>query len=273
MFSLTMDETPQMLADKAAIIELTVVPVDRPSIVQLLVRLGLEKRLRELAWERSQNWINTGDGQVTLSVNELSGGLRYRLRPLVDEPGTEVKTSAAKLEEIARRFLKQLGRPADPLALERITYLHVKTGDSNGEASASSTLDAGLFFSRVVDDLPVIGPGGRVLVKIGTDETVVGGREIWRPILKRGEKVNLRTPDEANELLQLRLKKWGVEGSVHVRKARMGYGELGIEAQQRYLEPCYEYIVETVGALVPSKRIEIIPAARIGPLAAAFETV
>jgi hypothetical protein len=272
MFSLTMDETPELLADQAAIHELAVAPVDQPSIVKLLVRLGLEKRLRELTWERSQNWITAGDPQATLSVNELSGGLRYRLRPLVDEPGTEVKTSAERLEQIARGFLEQLGRPADPLVLERITYLHVKTGDSTGEESASSTLDAGLIFTRVVDDLPVVGPGGMVMVKIGTDESVVGGREIWRPVLRGGEKVRLRTPDEANELLRLRLKKWGVAGPVHVRKARMGYAELGIEERQRYLEPCYAYVVETEGGLVPSKRVEVIPAARIGPLAAAFET-
>ncbi len=111
-----------------------------------------------------------------------------------------------------------------------------------------------------------------VMVKIGTDESVVGGREIWRPVLQRGEKVKLRSPDESNELLQLRLKKWGVDGEVHVRKARMGYAELGIEEKQRYLEPCYAYVVETVGGLVASKRIEVIPASKIGPMASAFET-
>ncbi len=45
MFSLTMDETPKLLANQAAIIELAVAPVDQPSIVKLLVRLGLAKRL------------------------------------------------------------------------------------------------------------------------------------------------------------------------------------------------------------------------------------
>ena len=81
---------------------------------------------------------------------------------------------------------------------------------------------------------------------------------------------NLRTPEEATDLLRGRLKKWGVNGEVHVRKARLGYAELGIEERQRYLEPCYAYVLETVGGLVDSKRVEVIPAARIGPMASAF---
>jgi hypothetical protein len=272
MFSLTMDETPEMLARRADLIELTVAPVDQQAMAALLIRLGLAKRLRELTWERRQNWLVASDAQSTVSANELSGGLRYRLRQLADEPGTEVKTEASRLEEIARSFLDQLGRPKDAMALERITYLHVETGDSSSEDKTSATLDAGLIFTRLIDDLPVIGPGGMVMVKIGTDDSVVGGREIWRPILKRGDKVSLRTPDEANELLQRELEKWGVDGQVHVRKARMGYAELGIEESQRYLEPCYAYVVETAGGIVDAKRVVVIPAAKIGPMASAFQT-
>ena len=69
-----------------------------------------------------------------------------------------------------------------------------------------ATLDAGLIFTRTVDDLPVIGPGGMAMVKVGTDEAVVGGREIWRPVLRRASQVNLRTPDEAVDLLRGQMK-------------------------------------------------------------------
>lgn len=272
MFSLAMDEVPEMVARKASIIELTVAPVDQPAMVKLLDRLGLRERLPGFAWDRDLNWITASDRQATFSMNELSGGLRYRLRPLEDEPGTDVTASASRLEEIARTFLDQLGRPTDPLALERITYLRTETGAADGSALARSTLDAGLIFTRTIDDLPVVGPGGMAMVKVGTDESVVGGREIWRPILSRGPKVNLRTPEEATDLLRGRLKKWGVDGKLHVRKARLGYAELGVEEKQRYLEPCYAYVVETEGALVDSKKVEVIPAARTGPMAAAFAT-
>jgi hypothetical protein len=263
MLSLTMDEVPEVVARKASIIELTVAPVDQPALVKLLDRLGMRERVGGFVWDRDLNWITASDEQTTFSANELSGGLRYRLRPLEDEPGTEVSTSPSRLEEIARGFLDRLGRPSDPMALDRITYLRTESGTSDGYVSTRTTLDAGLVFTRTVDDLPVIGPGGMAMVKVGTDETVVGGREIWRPILGRGPRVNLRMPDEAAGLLHGRLKKLGVDGEVHVRKARLGYAELGIEERQRYLEPCYAYVLETVGALVDSKKVEVIPAARM----------
>jgi hypothetical protein len=270
MFSLTIDEMPEMIARQAAIHEVRIPSVDVRSMLGLLERLGLTERLDRLSWERDLNWVTASDAQTTLSINELSGGLRYRLRPLADEPGTEVNGSASRLEEIARGFLDRLGRPSEPLRLERITYLRTQSADANGSVSTPATLDAGLVFTRTVDDLPVVGPGGVAMVKIGTDEAVVGGREIWRPISQRGSKVPLRTPEEAINLLRARLKQSGLDGEIHVRKARLGYAELGIEESQRYLEPCYAFVVETIGGLVDSKKIEVIPAARIGPMASTF---
>jgi hypothetical protein len=55
-----------------------------------------------------------------------------------------------------------------------------------------------------------------------------------------------------------------------VRKARQGYAELGIEESQRTIEPCYAFLLETVGGLVDTKKVQVIPAARIGPMASAF---
>jgi hypothetical protein len=108
-----------------------------------------------------------------------------------------------------------------------------------------------------------------VMVKIGTDETVVGVREIWRPVFVRGAAIPLRTPDEATTLLKQSLRKRGLDGVIRVRNASLGYAELGIERQQRLLEPCYAYELVIEGR-VQSKKIEVIPAARIGPMAEAF---
>jgi hypothetical protein len=238
--------------------------------MQLLDRLGMADRREAFASEREANWITAEDEQTTFSMNELSGGLQYRLRPLADEPGTKVSTSESRLEEIARGFLDQLGQPTDPIVLERITYLRNQTTDAKGYVKSTETLDAGLIFTRTVEELPVIGPGGMVMVNIGTDETVVAGREVWRPILRGSAEVNLRSPDEAVSLLERRLKKSIRDGELHVRKARLGYAELGIEQKQKHLEPCYAFVIETAGDLVDSKKIEVIPAASFGPMASAF---
>jgi hypothetical protein len=71
-------------------------------------------------------------------------------------------------------------------------------------------------------------------------------------------------------LLERRLQKSMRDGEFHVRKARLGYAELGIEQKQQHLEPCYAFVIETSGELVDTKRLEVIPAAYVGPMASAF---
>jgi hypothetical protein len=270
MFSLKFDETPQMLVKRGRIFQLRSPGPDQLTAMRLLDRLGMAGRREGFAWERESNWITAEDERTTFGINELSGGLRYRLRPLADEPGTAVNTSESRLEEIARGFLDRLGRPTDRLTLQRTTYLRSETTDADGHVRSTETLDAGLVFTRMVEELPVIGPGGIVMVNIGTDETVVAGREVWRPILRGSAEIDLRSPDEAISLLERRLKKSIRDGELHVRKARMGYAELGIEQKQTHLEPCYAFMIETSGDLVDSKKIEVIPAASVGPMASAF---
>jgi hypothetical protein len=270
MLTLLIEKLPEMAARKAPIIELTTAPADQLALAQLIARAGMRERLGAFKWERDLNWITASDGRATFSANERSGGLRYRLRPLEEESGRDVTTSHSALEEISRGFLNRLGRPSGPMALEHITYLRTEAGSSEGTAVERATLDAAPLFRRTVGELSVIGPGGIAMVKIGTDESVVGGREIWRSIVRRGSPVGLRGPDEAVSLLKKRLRKIGVDGDVRVQAARLGYAELGIEQHQRFLEPCYVFILVTGEDSIPSKKIEFVPAARIGPMAQAF---
>jgi hypothetical protein len=68
-------------------------------------------------------------------------------------------------------------------------------------------------------------------VQIGTDEAVVGGREIWRAINKRGEGLKLRSADEATDLLRIRLTAAGLDGDVYIRKAIQSYAENSTSAR------------------------------------------
>jgi hypothetical protein len=266
VLSLVINAVPEMIARTASIIELGIAPADQPTIAGLIDRLGMGERLSAFEWDREVNWIRASDGRTMFSANEISGGLRYKFRPLEEEPGTDVTSAESRLEQIARGFLVRMERPLEPLALQAITYLRTETQTPTGEVAERATLDAGLIFKRTVDELPVIGPGGTVMIKIGTDETVTGGREIWRPLVRRGEAVSLRAPDEAIDLLRQRLRNRGLDGVITVRNAALGYGELGIESQQKFLEPCYAFELVTSGP-VQSKKIEVIPAARVGRMA------
>lgn len=259
MVSLVLDEEPEVPVTRAAVHELGAPRVTRLSVIAMLARLAQTARLPDLGWDRSLGWLTAGDERVRVAMNTRSGGLRYGLRPLAELQG-DVTTSESRLEEIARAFLDRFGRPAEPLALERITHLHAQTSTVAGEVSEVATLDAGLIFRRTVDDLPVIGPGGFAMVRIGSDEEVVGGRQVWRPIAERGPMHDLRRPEQAVELLRQRLESAGVEGEVRVRKAFFGYEEHGIEEPQRRLEPAYAFRIEVPGEEADHKAVIVISA-------------
>lgn len=259
MVSLVLDEMPDPPVTRAAVHELGVRPVTRATVISMLARLNLTARLSSLSWDRTASWVTAGDEQVRVAMNARSGGIRYTLRPLAEQQG-DVTTSDSRLEEIAREFLSRFDGPAEPLVLERITHLRAQTSTLAGELSEVATIDAGLVFRRTVDDLPVIGPGGLVMVRIGSDEQVVGGREVCRPLTATGPKFDLRGRDEAIDLLRQRLESLGFRGEVRVRRAFFGYEELGIEELQRRLEPVYAFLVEIAGDDVDSKTAVVVPA-------------
>ena len=264
--NLIFDQTLTRTTGSAGIHRLRVPRIDRGVLSRVIDQLGLAKQRGGFTWERANSWVIAQDARIVVAMNELSGGLRYRLRPMEEEPGSDIATTPARLEEIARAFIGDLGRPGEPLTLDRITYLRGQTTTKEGVPLTSFALDAGLVFTRTIDELPVIGAGGIAMIKIGTDESVVGGREIWRAIDSKGPAVRLRSADEAVSILKARLVAAGLDGDVHVRKSALGYGELGIGELQTTLVPIYAFLVETSGGLVDSKRVEMVPAPVDGPM-------
>lgn len=259
MVSLVLEQVPERPVARAAVHQLGEPRVSRITVLAMLARLGLTERLPGLEWDRSMGWLTAGDERVRVAMNTRSGGLRYSLRPLAELRG-DVTTPAPRLEEIARAFLSRFGRPAVPLGLEAITHLHAQTSTVDGHVSEVQKLDAGLVFRRTVDDLPVIGPGGFAMVRIGSDDEVIGGREVCRPLTERGPSVDLRSPDEAVELLRQRLDAVGIEGEARVPEAFFGYEERGIDDLQRRLEPAYAFGVEVPGEEADHKAMVVIPA-------------
>lgn len=259
MVSLVFDQTPEAPTGDVAVHRLAPPQVNRPAIISMLSHLDLTDRLPTLEWDRRGSWLTTGDERVRVAMNVRSGGFRYRLRPLQEEQG-DLGIADDRLEEIARGFLDGLGRPNEPVQLERITNLQAQDSSTDGERSDVVTLDAGLVFRRTVDDLPVVGTGGFVMVRIGSDEAVIGGRQVWRSTTVREPAAKVRSVGQAIELLRQRLDAQGLEGEATVRKAVFGYEELGIETVQRRLQPVYAFLVEQANGGIGYKTAVVIPA-------------
>jgi hypothetical protein len=260
MITLVLGDLPELPVARAAVHELATPPVGRIVLLSMLSRLAMADRLSDLRWERNQDWLTAGDERLRIAMNARSGGVRYTLRSLAEEQGGSITTSEERLEEIARDFLSQFGRPAQPMALDRIAYLRAQTSARTGELSDVATLNAGVIFRRSLDEIPVIGPGGLAMVRIGTDEKVVGGRDVCRPTVGKGSAIDLLSPQNAVELLRARLEARGLEGEVHVSRVRFGYEERGIEERQRRMEPSYAFWVEMSNEDGDHKTVEVISA-------------
>lgn len=253
-------EAPELPVERAGIHEVSARAVSQGAMIELLQRLELPAP--DLEWDNGQGWLTAGDTRVRVAMNRRSGGFRYTLRPLAEEPGRMVTASEQRLEEIARDFLDRVGSPDAPLRLERISYLKGQAASLGGsELSDVEILNAAVIFRRFVDDIPVVGPGGFAMVRIGTDGAVVGGREVWRPSVRSGPSAELRRPDDALTRLVERLTARGLHGDAWMRKALFGYEELGIDERQHRLAPCYAFLIEFPGEM-EYKTVEVVPAIR-----------
>jgi hypothetical protein len=123
----------------------------------------------------------------------------------------------------------------------RVTHLNVGVAEKESGLAEHRVVDAGVAFARIVDGIPVEGPGGKAMVYIDAKGNLTGIDCLWRHVLGvHAENVPLRSPDEVQEEA---VREWGTEGSgrVTIDDVRFGYFEQGWDILQRYLQPAYVF--------------------------------
>jgi hypothetical protein len=131
---------------------------------------------------------------------------------------------------------------ADKLLLGKVTHLQRQNGSSDGFGSIE-ILDAGVVFTRVIDETPVVGPGGQVMVNILPDGGISGASRVFR---RRGAKVDMvriKSAEEALAELEQRLRRdHRLDCPVRILRAQFGYFEAGRSDHQRFFEPAYAFV-------------------------------
>lgn len=227
-------------------------------VATLSKRLGLAGSMRDFVL--SGDWTSYREGRYSVSVNRRSGALRYVHR---DKYGMEVdeefKLSAKQSERVAGGFLAETKIiPLKQASLYRITHLRSGTAEASGKQRTEKLLDAGVIYRRFVDETPVEGPGGFVMVNIDPAGEVVGLESIWRPISGQEARVKIIPASEAIEIFERRVSN--VLGDTIVTSASFGYFEQGEMERQTYLEPAYVFIYVVRNGSVSHKSIEVIAA-------------
>jgi hypothetical protein len=187
-------------------------------------------------------------GQHVLTLYKASGAIRYqdRTRWQVDDGEANVKLTDEEATRLALALVSKHGLARPPeCELLRVTRLTV--GELNAESKRGSerVIDVAVAFRRLVDRVPVDGPGGKLVVYLDQQGELTGFDRIWRPIRAPQAPVReLRPPKLAEADL---VRSWRAHaGRIDVTDMRFGYFELGYQDAQRILQPAYVMLLTLV---------------------------
>jgi hypothetical protein len=197
---------------------------------------------------KGQDFITSGDtlayreGRYHLQVHRVSGAVHYQH---VDKYGvlTDKKFDVPdkRAGTVSRKFLENVNLfPIASAQLRRVTHMRSADADPKTNKINEQIIDAGVVYGRLIDDLPVDGPGGFALVNIDPEAEVVGLRAVWRGLGKRKAKVKVKSADDVIKQFEKQASKFN--GDTTVTKAGFGYFEQGPLDKQTVIEPAFWFV-------------------------------
>ncbi|HJR83506.1 MAG TPA: hypothetical protein VJ775_06225 [Sphingomicrobium sp.] len=214
--------------------------ISRKSLLSIAGRLGLRSG-KGGTLSRDARQFSYSEGSRELMLHRASGGWRFidKARWQVDD-GSNVEFDDSAATAIARRHIEAFALvPLAECELLRVTRLNVCVVQNGSRRIEHRRIDAGVAFSRLVDGIPVEGPGGKCIVYLDSERELTAIDRLWREISgDRPEEVPLRP---VNAVLDEAKREWAVGGSgtVRVDDIRFGYFEQAWDTSQRYLQPAY----------------------------------
>lgn len=249
---------PRDIPAKARVYTVPAPKVSATSLKSVARGIGLGSADFDLLTSKDRMGYQGGRWQIELQ--RASGALqaidvdRYGV-----DTGKAFELTDRRAQGLATKFLQH--SQLVPLASARavkVTHLRGADADVKGETLTERLLDAGVVFGRMVDGLPVTGPGGLAMVHLDPGGAVVGLRSTWRPLGKSAGMVKIRPIDWAVEGLEKETQ--GLIGKVSVLKAQFGYFEWGPLDRQTVLEPVYAFVYAVHNEGIASKHVHVVHA-------------
>jgi hypothetical protein len=216
--------------------------VSKETVLARARRFGLKANMKTGTLCQDARQMGYSEGSLKLVVHRASGGLRFfdEARWQVDDGTCHVEFDDATAIDMAERFITVHSvLPLAECKVLRVTRLNAATAEKSTGLAEHRVVDVGVAFARVVDGIPVEGPGGKAMVYIDAKGQLTGIDCLWRDVLEiHEENVALRLPDEVQ---QEAVREWGAEssGRVTIEDVRFGYFEQGWDVSQHYLQPTY----------------------------------
>lgn len=230
------------LPEKTLILRLRPPPEARQAALAVAPRFGLARTPEAGNLRQEGRTIIYNEGELTLTTYQASGALRFHDlgRWQVDDGVSNVDFDEAEAEQVARRLIEKLDMaPRDEIRLMRSSKLSVGLMELTTRNSETRAIDMAAIFQRTINDVPVLGPGGKVIVYLDHSREMTGVDRIWRDTdsVER-EVARLQSMDFIREQMDRHTRDLHT-AHVEVGKIEFGYYELGYDDEQTVLQPAY----------------------------------
>lgn len=217
-----------------------------PSVTEKTVRafasqFGMPAEVTAGTVRSDANSLTYSNGMLEFTMCRTSGAIRFidRSRWQVDDRTSDLKIEDQEAIRLAQSIVrKNTLAPAGETKFLRTARLHVAEASQDGKEAYDRTIDVAVALQRMVDKIPVDGPGGKVVVFLDHEGQMTGVERIWREIAgvyKAGG--SFRTPQDAIADMAGQFKS--KNGIIEVQEIRFGYFEDGWGSKQQYLQPAY----------------------------------
>jgi hypothetical protein len=234
-------------------------PVDPPHPTATVFRLAqpqvTERTMRAYArrlglpGERSTAELTVRDEKLvyaermqTLTMYRASGGFRFvdRTRSHRDDGKTDLAVDDAVVKRVVLDLLQRarLKPTKGQYRFMPTTALRVGSATHEGLNANERTIDVGVPIQRVVEGVPVEGPGGKIVVYLDQAQELSGIEHTWRRIVAVHRRdAPLRPFQRVIQEMQAQLRDR--QGRIVISEVRYGYFEQGPAEPQEFLEPAW----------------------------------
>ncbi|WP_394824750.1 hypothetical protein [Pendulispora albinea] len=253
-------EQKQTFAGKLGIYELAPVADSTVTLRTRAAELGINGEI-----VKKLNHAAISDGVNELRIGDRSGAEIFLLTNLFHQgEGTYETKSDEDYVALATRRAEVVGKSLPLASLYPYKVRRYKNAVAENEGQPDiTTYQIAVAFNQSIDDLPLIGSGGKLVIHMATDGTPVGHESVVRSVQKTVKELDgsaLSDPRDAQAEVEARLARRGVDPRQYrVVRSEFGYYRLGRDNTQNVVAPHYGFFYEPVDG-VSKKVIEFVPA-------------
>jgi hypothetical protein len=212
-------------------------------------------------------YLAVEEGDLELRVNMDSGSELFVNRARFHK-GDDAKRLLSEEEYVSRAFnhvakAVPSARAQQPYAYKLRRYMNA-SAQGEGAPTTEAAYQVAVAFNTTVDDLPIIGAGGKVAVHMSPDGEVISHESSVRAVSSLRAVVrgaDLLPPDAARGLVEKRVAERGVNlANYTLARSEFGYYRLGRSSVQTIVAPHYAFVYMPKEGTIGKKLLETIPA-------------